>query len=348
MKPKKLKELIIARHEAGITRSILVESSPGVGKTEIAKQASEEIAKKRGDEGPKVGFKVIHAPLLVAEDYGFPVVSKDKTNVDFVVSYDKFPLEGSNCEDEGIFLIDELSQADTSGQKILANLVQEREIHGKRLKPGWTIIATGNFTKDRAGANRILGHLGNRVCRIELEVSLDDWRQWALANDVATEVVSFIGFRPALLHNYDPQQEINATPRSWVQGVSQSLQLKNLGEASDFELFKGDVGQGPAAEFMAFLKIYRDMPDPDAILLNPDDAKLPTGKDAAATMYALCGALAHRVKVSNFGRGLRYVLRMPPEFSVLFVRSAVARDENLSTTKAYINWSCNEGAALFD
>lgn len=332
MKPSQLVSLIQSRHEAEIRRALLVEAAPGVGKTEIAYQVSKIL---------KIGFMAIHAPLLVAEDYGFPVVSKDKMNVDFVVSSSKFPLEGSDCPEFGIFLIDELPQADTAGQKILANLVQEREIHGKKLKAGWTIVCTGNRQKDRAGANRILGHLGNKITRVELDVSLDDWTQWALQNDVNPEVVAFIRFRPALLSNFDPQQEINATPRAWVHGVSACLGA--IPKELEFECFKGDVGEGPAAEFLAFLKIYRNMPNPDAILLDPKKAKLPTDP---ATLYALCGALSHRATPQNFGRALTYVRRMDPEFSVLFVKDAGAKNGDVFTTKDYIDWASKEGADL--
>src|SRR5690606_37306755 len=152
-------------------------------------------------------------------------------------------------------LIDELAQADASGQKILANLFQEREIHGHRIKDGWTIVATGNRAQDRAGANRILGHLSNRMTRVELEASLDDWTQWSLANGVKPEVVAFIRFRPELLTNYDAKQEINATPRAWVEGISARLGL--IPSELEFSVFSGDVGEGPASEFLAFLKIYK-------------------------------------------------------------------------------------------
>jgi MoxR-like ATPase len=87
-------------------------------------------------------------------------------------------MEGTNCPEHGIFLIDELAQADTAAQKILRNLIQEREIHGKKLKEGWSIVTTGNRTVDRAGANRLLSHLSNVLTRVELEVSLDDWTAW--------------------------------------------------------------------------------------------------------------------------------------------------------------------------
>ena len=203
------------------------------------------------------------------------------------------------------------------------------------------IISTGNRQSDRAGANRILGHLGNKLTRLELVVSLDDWTQWALQNEVSPEVIAFIRFRPELLTNYSPAQEINATPRAWVHGISAQLGL--VPKELEFETFKGDVGEGPASEFLAFLKIFRNLPSPDAILLDPKKSKVPTDP---ATLYALCGALAHKATTGNLERALVYIRRLPPEFSVLFVRDAVSRDSDLATTKAYIDWASKEGAEL--
>lgn len=331
MKPSTLKSEIMARFNSKQKRTLMVESTPGLGKTQIARQAAQELG---------VGFMAIHAPLLQPEDYGLPVVTgKNKDGLSFVVSKDKFPLEGSDCPDTGIFLIDELSQADNSSQKILANLIQEREIHGQKLKEGWTIVATGNRQSDRAGANRILGHLSNRLTRVELELSLDDWTQWALSNGVKSEVVAFIRFRPELLSNYDSKQDINATPRAWAEGVSESLGVSS----NEFEVFSGDIGEGAASEFLAFLKIYRSLPNPDAILLNPKKAEVP--KDPA-TLYAVCGALVSRTTEVNFDKALTYIKRLPAEFSVLYVKDAMQKCSDITHTKAFIDWASNEGAAL--
>jgi len=334
MNPSKLKQEIKSRHTAGIKRTLMVESSPGLGKTQIAAQAAQELG---------IGFKAIHAPLLQPEDYGLPTLTgKNRDELIFVVSQDKFPLEGcKNTPESGIFLIDELSQADNSAQKVLANLIQEREIHGKRLKSGWSIVATGNTQADRAGANRILGHLANRMTRVALEASLDDWTQWAINNGVKTEVIAFIRFRPELLSNYNARQDVNATPRAWVEGVSASLGVTE----AEFETFTGDVGEGPASEFMAFLKVFKSMPNPDRIMLNPKKEEVPSDP---ATLYALCGALVARTTSGTFDRALTYIKRMPPEFSALYIKDAMAKCPDIATTKAFIDWASKEGAALFN
>jgi len=332
MKPSELKKSIAARHKAGIERAIHIKGAPGGGKTEIAGQAAKELG---------IGYKVIHAPLLQPEDYGFPVIAKERNNVDFVVSSEKFPIEGSDCPDEGILLIDELPQADNSAQKILANLLQAREIHGKKIKKGWTIVSTGNRTTDRAGANQLLSHLKDRVTEIDLDISVDDWTEWALANNIKLEVIGFVRFRPALLSAFDPQQEKSPTPRGWCQGVSAALGV--VDPSLEFEFFKGDVGEAAAAEFCGFLKIFRELPSPDAILISPATTAVPTG---SSVLYAIAGALAARTTGDNFDRVMTYVSRMPKEFSVLFIREAIRRNKDLQTTTEFIKWSCGPGKKL--
>jgi hypothetical protein len=332
MRPSEMKNEIKARIKAEIKRPILIESSPGLGKTQIAAQ----IAKDLG-----ISFKAIHAPLLQPEDYGFPVISADKKDVDFIVSKEKFPLVDSDCADSGILLIDELSQADNNCQKILRNLIQEREIHGKKLKPGWTIIATGNNIADRAGANAILSHLSNVMTRVTLDPSLDDWTQWALNSGVKTEVIAFLRFRPDLLTNFNPQNKINATPRSWAEGVSKSLGL--TAPKNEAEIFKGDVGEGPASEFLGFLQIFRKLPSPDAIILDPENSPIPSD---GATLYAITCAMAYRTSADNFGRVMKYIKRLPPEFGVLYVRDSLSRCPAIAVSKGFISWASTDGAKL--
>lgn len=333
MKPSEFKKLVKDIRNCPSKRPLYIEASPGVGKTQIIAQAAKELG---------IGFKTIHAPLMQPEDYAMPVIyGENKDSLKFVVSRDKFPLETSDCPDNGILLIDELPQADNATQKILANLFQEREIHGQKLKAGWSIVATGNKVKDGSGANKVLKHLESRYTKLPLEVHLPDWTTWALDNDVKTEVIAFIRFRPELLSNFDPKLEISATPRAWVEGISAKIGL--VAPALEFSVFSGDVGEGPASEFLAFLKIYRNLPNPDAILLNPKKAEVP--KDAA-TQYAICGALVSRTTEVNFGRALEYIKRLPKEFSILYVKDSQTKCPEICNTKDYIEWASTDGAAL--
>jgi hypothetical protein len=332
MRPSLLIDTLASRFTANRARAALVVGPPGCGKTEVTGQVAARL---------RVGFMPLHAPLMQAEDYGMPVVNSARTDINFVVSSTKFPIEGSDCPEEGILLIDELPQAGNSEQKILANLIQAREIHGHRLKPGWMIVATGNRQSDRAGANRVLSHLKDRVTEYEYEVSMDDWCQFAIDAGTPVEVVSFIRFRPNLLLDFDPQREKNPTPRGWVQGVGASL--GTVPPEAEYETIKGDVGEGAAAEFLGFLRIFRKLPNPDVVLMNPTTHELPTDP---ATCYALAGAIAARASKDNADRIVAVAERMSPEFMVACVRDAVRRSPDFQNTKAFISWASGAGSKV--
>ena len=313
-----------------IQRTVCIEGSPGGGKTTIVHEAAQEM---------DISCIERHMPTMLAEDFGilFPDGS-DKLNYRLP---DWFPVKGKAPE-QGILLFDDRNQAGPDLQKVLANICQARTLHGVPMPDGWQVISTGNRQSDRAGANRVLSHLRNRETVLELETHLDDWTSWAINHGVKPEVISFIRFRPGLLHDFDPQRDQNATPRSWVDGVSDVL--GTVAPEAEFECFKGAVGEGAAAEFVGFVRIFRKLPNPDAILLNPQTADVP--KDPA-TLYALSGALAQRATESNFERVCQYSERMPPEFSVLTISYAARRNPDLANTQAFTKWSINHQDVLF-
>lgn len=332
MKSSDVAALIEARVKAKHHRTLMIEGSPGVGKTQVPKQVADQLG---------IGFVAIHAPTANPEDMGLPVPNKDRTGIDFLVP-NVFPFEDTDKPDAGILLIDELPQADNATQKTLANLIQEREVHGKKLKPNWSIICTGNRQKDRAGANRILSHLSNRLTTIEFEPNLDDWAAWFVTQpSFRPEGLAFLRFKPDLLSKFDPNLPQNPTPRAWAEGVFQTI--GTIPQQLEFEVFKGDVGEGPATEFVGFLNIYRQLPDIDRVLAYPEKEKVPSDN---ATCYALAGALGHRATPKNFGNIIKYTARMSPEYQVITIRDAIKRDDDLTGTQEFCDWAAGPGADL--
>jgi len=62
-------------------------------------------------------------------------------------------------------------------------------------------------------------------------------------------------------------------------------------------MFAGTVGTGAATEFSGFLRMFRELPNIDAVLLNPSGEPVP---DSPAAQYAVASALAHRASDTNF------------------------------------------------
>jgi hypothetical protein len=303
---------------------------PGGGKTTVVHEVAKEL---------NIPIVERHMPTMLVEDFGI-LFPKGDTGLQYRVP-EWFPIKGKAPE-RGILLFDDRNQANADLQKVLANICQARTLHGEQLPSGWMVVSTGNRQSDRAGANRVLSHLRNRETVIEMETHLDDWTTWAIEKQVKPEVISFIRFRPNLLHDFDPQRDQNATPRSWVEGVSDVL--GTVPAEAEYECFKGAVGEGAAAEFVGFMKIYRKLPNPDAILLNPTTADVPTDP---ATLYALSGALAERATENNFDRVVTYTERMPPEFSVLAISYASRKNPDLTSTQAFTKWAMAHQDVLF-
>ena len=313
-------------------RTICIEGSPGGGKTTIVQQVAKELG---------VGYIEKHMPTMLVEDFGilYP-------NGDDMLHYklpDWFPYEGrTDIPDEGILCFDDRNQANADLQKVLANICQARDLHGKKMKAGWMVVSTGNRQADRAGANRVLSHLRNRETVYELETHLDDWTSWAIDHGVKPVVISFIRFRTALLHDFDPQRDVNPSPRSWVEGVANMIGV--VPTEAEFETFKGAVGEGCAAEFSGFLKIERKLPNPDTIIQSPMSVAVP---DDPATCYALTGALGERATVDNFGNIVKFAERMSPEFSVLCVSYASRKNPDLASHEAFTKWAIAHQDVLF-
>lgn len=352
MRATTLKATLVAMFQTTLKRSVCIEGQPGGGKTTITNEVAGELRKIYGELTTKMvgekevpiipgfGYQEIHMPTTLVEDFGIPFLSADSGSMEFKLP-SWWPVKGVAPE-YGILCFDDRNQASADLQKVLANIIQARKLHGVSMPDGWMVISTGNRQSDRAGANRVLSHLRNRETVLQYETHLDDWTNWAINKGVRPEVVSFIRFRVGLLHEFEPNRDINPTPRSWVEGVSPII--GNVPSDAEFECFSGAVGEGAAAEFTGYLKIFRKLPNIDNVLMNPTTVPVPTDP---ATLYAMSGSLAAKATDANFERVCTFAERMPPEFSVLTITYASRRDSNLANTAAFAKWSVKHQDVLF-
>lgn len=326
MKPSHIKLSLGSAIKA--KRPVFLWGPPGVGKSQVVAQ----VADKDG-----LDLVDVRAVLLDPVDLrGLPHINGDG-QAHWAIP-DFLPKKG-----KGIMFLDELNAAPPLVQASCYQLVLDRKLGEYSLPDDWSIIAAGNRETDKAVTSRMSSALANRFIHLIFDVDLNDWIEWALSVELSIEVIAFIRFRPSLLHQFDPvkNEKTFPSPRTW-EYVSDILKV-NPDEAIEFELIAGIVGDAAAAEFMGFLKIYRDLPDPDAILLDPAGSPV---SDDPATNYAICGALSKKSSTSNFGRVVEYGQRLQAEFSVLLVRDAVKLHPEVQKTKAFIDWSSKNSQVL--
>lgn len=300
---------------------------PGVGKSDVVGQVAKAASRQLTD---------VRAVLLDPVDLrGLPSIQNGRAHW---CPPAFLPTEGS-----GILFLDELNAAPPSVQAACYQLVLDRKLGEYQVPPGWWIVAAGNNETDRAVTNRMPSALRNRFVHLQFEVDLDDWVAWALKAGIKTEVIAFLRYKPSLLHDFDPRRDDKAfpSPRTW-HFASDILQA-NPDPSTEFELLKGTLGEGAAAELYGFLRIFRDLPNPDAILMNPDKAVVPVDP---ATLYALTGALARKASEQTMARLVTYAGRLPDEFSVMLIRDCLAQDPQVANTRAYIQWASDHKDVL--
>lgn len=243
---------------------------------------------------------------------------------------------------EGILFLDELPQAPVANQNIAAQLVNERRIGEHQLGDGWSIVCAGNDLKHRAGTNAMPTHLKDRLLHLEVEPNLDDALVYMNAKGVRPEVTGFLRFVPKQLSNFDKDAKACPSPRSWEK-VSNILDW-GLDTVSEYQAITGQVGSGATADFAAFLKVYRELPDPELPLKDPDNAPLP---ENPSVMYAVCSALSYRVNKSNAQNFMKYIRRLPEqEFAAFAIKDAMSRFPDLKKVDGFRDWVLQGGAEL--
>jgi len=303
--------------------------APGVGKSDLVRQ----IGQARGTE-----VRDIRLSLLDPTDIkGFPVPDVKKSIMRWLPA-DFVPTGG-----EGILFFDELNSAAPAVQAAGYQFILDRKIGDAVLPEGWSIVAAGNRTTDRAVTHAMPSPLANRFVHVDVEPDINDWYDWAMAHGISAETCAFLRFKPGLLHDFDPKTNPRSfpTPRTWV--FVDEIRGSGLDSDTEFALIAGAVGEGAATEYLAFVRLAASLPSVDEILLNPEIIEID--KDKPEVMYALVAAVSQQTTINNFERLTKFVFRLPPEYQMLYIRRA-GLVKGISKTKTFTQWGAKNSALL--
>jgi AAA domain (dynein-related subfamily) len=327
MKPSKLYEALHAL--IGERVPLHIWGACGIGKSQIVAQVANDL---------EYEFLDVRAVQLDPVDLrGLPRIEADQTEW---VPPKFLPTTG-----KGILFLDELTSAPQMTQAGCYQLVLDRKLGEYVLPDGWVVIAAGNPASERGVHFSMPRPLRNRFVHLSLEADLNDWSKWAVGASVRPEIIAFLRFKPELLHTADSTSDANAwpTPRSWEMasnvlcGIARRQKAPFLSGAGEFEaqLLDGTVGPAAAAELLAFLRLFRELPSIDEILLNPETTRLPAETSA---QIAIATALGRAMTDNSVARGLKYLDRMPTEMRVMAMRDAAARDTAITHTPEFIRF----------
>lgn len=308
---------------------VIIWGAPGIGKSQVTQQTSALLNRALLD---------VRASLLDPVDLrGIPQVTASGLTRWCPPSF--LPAADAPAS---LILLDELNRAPVLTQNGLFQLVLDRALGEYRLPDNCEIVACCNRESDGGGVQRMPQALANRFVHVDMEPDLEDWCKWAVVSGIEPAVIAFLRFRPDLLHQFSRTDKAFPTPRSWA--FVSRITSEKPGNGIEHALYAGSVGEGAAVEYSAFLRMFRELPSIDAILLNPQSSPVPNGP---ATLFAVASALARRTTGVNFGRVLQYFARLPQEYGVYGVQDAVRRDTTLTATPDFTSWAVAHADVCF-
>jgi hypothetical protein len=130
-----------------------------------------------------------------------------------------------------------------------------------------------------------------------------------------------------------------------LTGVAKRQESTGFAAGTEIEaaLLEGTIGQAATTEFVAFLRLFRQLPSIPEILLNPDTAPLP---EEPSARIAIATALGRVLTDHSISKGIRYLDRMPTEMRVLAMRDAAVRDRSITHTPEFVRFGVDHAEVL--
>ncbi|MCC7376980.1 MAG: AAA family ATPase [Verrucomicrobiales bacterium] len=227
----------------------------------------------------------------------------------------------------GILMLDELTGCPPSVQSAMLRLVAERRTHCGELPSGTMIIAAANPPDQAANGHDLAPPMANRFAHFDWAPSVSDWvfgtlSGWPKANvptlpehweatqlpKARAMVASFIRSAPTHLQSMPGTEAERSGP--WPSRRTWDLAARSLAAHTAIRVAPEDsiaaiVGPAAATAFFSWLQA-QDLPDPEAILSNPDAFVLPDREDKAFTVLnSVVGAVVANNNPDRYDRAWR-------------------------------------------
>jgi hypothetical protein len=325
--------------------SVLFVGAPGIGKTSRIEQF-----------GQDTGLPVVTVQTTGRDSSdvaGFPMPVKEGDG-QRVTRYTLSPFVTRILDtksDRGIIVFDELPQAETLMQKACAPAFFEKRLGDSKIPSGWVVWATGNRVQDRAGVNKMVSHLRNRISVIEVNSDMDAFRDWATRNGVHHMIIAFADFRRGVVFtNAVPSgDDPYPTPRSltlagrFLAKHAQGSELPS--DPISRAVAAGYIGEGATSDLYAFLENHQYLPEEKDIINDPMRAKVPPSDNLGAHFAASALAVSI-VDKTNAEQVAQYVGRLARELQVSCYLSIIKKAKGSGVNSPTLRKWLQENHAL--
>ena len=208
-------------------RPIFLIGAPGIGKTAIMEQISQELGL------PLVSYSMTHhtrqsalgLPFITDKDFGGQVHRTTEYTMSEIIAAVHEKMEQTGVQ-EGILFLDELNCVSETLSPAMLQFLQYKTFGQHRVPEGWIIVTAGNPPEYNNSVREFDMVTMDRVKCIQVEASFEQWRSWAMDMGVHPAVTSYLDVRRddfcTTENTVDGRRFV--TPRGWVD-LSDMLRL---------------------------------------------------------------------------------------------------------------------------
>ena len=233
-------------------RPVLLIGPPGVGKTQIMEQISQEC------QIGLVSYTITHhtrqsaigLPFIEKKMYGGREYSMTEYTMSEIVAaiYNKIEQTGMS---EGILFIDEINCVSETLAPTMLQFLQGKSFGNHRIPEGWIIVAAGNPPEYNKSVREFDIVTLDRIRSIQVEPDFEAWKEYAVQAGIHPAIRSYLNIRRQHFCWIETTVDgkLFATPRGWEDLSQLVLVYEQLGKKVDREI---------AMEYIQFPKIAKD------------------------------------------------------------------------------------------
>ena len=242
-------------------RPVLLIGPPGVGKTQIMEQISQEC------QIGLVAYTITHhtrqsaigLPFIQEKIYNARRVSVTEYTMSEIVAsiYDKIESTGLR---EGILFIDEINCVSETLAPTMLQFLQCKTFGTHAIPEGWIIVAAGNPPEYNKSVREFDVVTLDRIKLIHVEPDYQVWKEYAEQVQIHPAIRSYLDIKPGNFCRIETTVDGKrfATPRGW-EDLSRFLEVyEKLGKTADRDVISQYI-QYPqiATDFANYLELYQ-------------------------------------------------------------------------------------------